>query len=104
VLAVGLLLTITDSLVAVAGGLLVFTAGFFAAHTVASAWVGRRAVADRALASGGYVFFYYLGSSVGGTLGGIAFEHAHWAGTAGYVLALAAIAAMLVATIRPLRR
>jgi YNFM family putative membrane transporter len=92
VTAAGLLLTLPSSLPVVAAGLLVMTAGFFAAHSVASGWVGRRAVTGRAQASATYLFCYYLGSSVGGSAGGLAYEHGRWPATVTYSLALVAIA------------
>jgi predicted MFS family arabinose efflux permease len=88
----GLLLTLPDSLPVVAAGLLIMTTGFFAAHSVASGWVGRRAATGRAHASGLYLFSYYLGSSVGGSAGGIAYEHGRWPATVAYGLFLLAIA------------
>jgi predicted MFS family arabinose efflux permease len=92
VTAAGLLLTLPDSLPVVAAGLMVLTTGFFAAHTVASGWVGRRAATGRAQASGLYLFAYYLGSSVGGSGGGLAYEHGHWAALVAYGLVLLAVA------------
>jgi YNFM family putative membrane transporter len=97
VMAAGLALTLPDSLPAVAAGLFVMTTGFFAAHSVASGWVGRRAESGRAHASALYLFAYYLGSSVGGSVGGIAYEHGHWPGTVAYGLVLLTVA--LVATL-----
>ncbi|MFB9838957.1 MFS transporter, partial [Actinoallomurus acaciae] len=88
----GLLLTLPDSLPAVGAGLLVMTTGFFAGHTVASGWVGRRAATAKAHASALYLFAYYLGSSVGGSAGGLAYEHGHWAATVVYGVALLAVA------------
>ncbi|WP_037080315.1 MFS transporter [Pseudonocardia spinosispora] len=73
-------------------GLLLVTVGFFGAHSVASSWVGRRASmlpgGSPAQASSLYLFAYYLGSSVGGSLGGIAFDHAGWLGLVCYVTVL----------------
>ncbi|MBW8484039.1 MFS transporter [Actinomadura parmotrematis] len=92
----GLLLTLPSALPPVALGLLVFTCGFFAVHAVASGWVGLRATRARAQASALYLSAYYLGSSVGGSLGGLAFERAHWTGTGLYVLALYAVAVLAV--------
>ena len=92
VTAGGLLLTLPDSLPTVAAGLLVMTTGFFAAHSVASGWVGRRAATARAHASGLYLFFYYLGGSVGGSAGGLAYEHGRWPSTVAYGLVLVAVA------------
>jgi YNFM family putative membrane transporter len=86
--------TAPASLPCVIIGLLLLTVGFFGGHSVASSWVGRRA---RLLPSGApaqaaalYLFAYYLGSSIGGTVGGIAYDRAGWLGLVGYVTALLA--------------
>ncbi|MGH3391583.1 MAG: MFS transporter [Actinomadura sp.] len=89
----GLALTLPDAVPAVGAGLLVFTVGFFAAHSVASGWVGSRARTARAQASALYVSAYYLGSSVGGSAGGLAFERGGWPATASYVFVLVLLAA-----------
>lgn len=77
----GLLLSLADSLPAVLLGLVLITAGFFAGHAVASSSVSRTARTGRAQASALYQSAYYLGSSVGGTLGAVAFHSGGWAGT-----------------------
>ncbi|MFF2327769.1 MULTISPECIES: MFS transporter [unclassified Streptomyces] len=79
--AAGLLLSLADQLAAVLLGLVLITAGFFAGHAVASSSVSRTATKGRAQASALYQSAYYLGSSVGGTLGAIAFHSGGWAGT-----------------------
>ena len=76
----GLLLTLASALVVIVLGMGVFTFGFFASHSVASSWVGRRAQAPQALASAIYLFFYYLGSSVIGSFCGVIWSHAGWPG------------------------
>ncbi|MBB4674007.1 MFS transporter [Crossiella cryophila] len=77
----GLLLTLPDNLPLIVVGLTVFTGGFFAVHAVASGWVGARApAAARGQASAIYLLFYYLGSSVGGTLGGLVYAPFGWSG------------------------
>ncbi|MFI1013757.1 MFS transporter [Streptomyces sp. NPDC020965] len=81
--AAGLLLSLADALTAVLLGLVLITAGFFAGHAVASSSVSRTATTGRAQASALYQSAYYLGSSVGGTLGAIAFHSGGWAGTVG---------------------
>jgi len=96
----GLLLTLADSLPVLAIGLLVMTGGFFAAHSVASGWVGRRAGSGRAQASGLYLFAYYLGSSVGGSAGGLAYEHGRWPATVGYGLFLLTVALLATLGVR----
>ncbi|MFI1827175.1 MFS transporter [Streptomyces sp. NPDC020412] len=79
--AAGLLLSLSDSLTAVLLGLVLITAGFFAGHAVASSSVSRTATTGRAQASALYQSAYYVGSSVGGALGAIAFHSGGWAGT-----------------------
>lgn len=81
----GLALSLPDWLPTVLIGILLFTAGFFAAHSVASGWVSARATTHRAEASSLYLLGYYLGSSIVGALGGVAFTLAGWVGVAGYV-------------------
>jgi YNFM family putative membrane transporter len=77
----GLLLTLSDSLGVVLLGLVLVTAGFFAGHAVASSSVSRTATTGRAQASALYQTAYYIGSSLGGTLGAMAFHTAGWEGT-----------------------
>ncbi|WP_405678854.1 MFS transporter [Streptomyces sp. NBC_00868] len=84
--ALGLLLSLSDSLAAVLTGLVLITAGFFAGHAVASAAVSRTAKSGRAQASALYQSAYYLGSSAGGTLGALAYHSAGWAATVGIAL------------------
>jgi MFS transporter, YNFM family, putative membrane transport protein len=54
----------------VVAGITLLTIGFFAAHSVASSWVGRRARTGQAQASALYLFACYLGSTAAGPLGG----------------------------------
>jgi YNFM family putative membrane transporter len=100
VAALGAAAMLTTWLGVVVVGLALLTVGFFAAHTVASAWVGRRAEHGRAVASGLYLGAFYVGSSVGGTLGGVAYGAAGWPATIGFVLVLLAL---LAAVVWPLR-
>ncbi len=85
VMAVGLLMTLARPLWLVLPGLLVLTAGFFAAHSVASGWAGARAVTARSQSTGLYNLAYYGGSSVLGWAGGLAFEAVGWGGVVGFV-------------------
>lgn len=88
----GILMTLSDSLVLIVGGVVVTTVGFFGAHSVASGWVGRRALRDRAQASSVYLCMYYLGSSVLGTAGGWFFAHGGWNGVVLFVAGLYGLA------------
>ena len=92
----GVFLTIIPSTPVIIAGLAIATMGYFAAHGIASAWVARRAVVGRAQASALYLFAYYLGSSVLGTLGGYAWMSWGWFGVM-LVSGGAIIAAMAVA-------
>ena len=88
----GIWITLPDFLPAVLAGLLLVTVGFFGAHSLASGWVGRRSSSlpggAPAVASSLYLFAYYAGSSVGGSVGGLAYDGAGWPGLVGYVTAL----------------
>ncbi|WP_231556283.1 MFS transporter [Cryobacterium sp. MLB-32] len=78
----GVLLTLTDVLAFVLVGVLLSTAGFFAAHAVASGWTGTEATVGKAQAGSLYNLSYYAGSSLFGWLGGVFFGARGWAGTA----------------------
>ena len=88
----GLLLTLFASLLLILLGMLLFAFGFFAAHSLASSWVGRRALQARGQASSLYLFSYYLGSSVAGTLGGFFWQHGGWTGVGLFIAALLVVA------------
>jgi YNFM family putative membrane transporter len=85
VMGAGLALTLARPLWLIIAGVGVFTFGFFAAHALASGWVGRRAGERRALASALYLSSYYLGASVLGSLAGTAWADWRWAGVAALV-------------------
>jgi YNFM family putative membrane transporter len=95
----GLALMVPDNVILVIAGLVVTTAGFFAAHSVASGWVGARSARLGVQGSAVYLFCYYLGSSIGGTVGGLAFTGSGWNGltiyTGVFLLAVIALALTL---------
>ncbi len=91
----GLALTLPNNLWSITGGLVIFTAGFFAAHSTASGWISARATAHRAQASALYLMSYYLGSSVLGATVGIAFLAGGWGATVVAIAALAGVALTL---------
>ncbi|MFF5083185.1 MFS transporter [Actinoplanes sp. NPDC000266] len=79
--AVGLLLTLPDNLPLMVAGLAVMTAGFFCVHGVASGWVPVRAHAGgvpAGQAASFYLFAYYAGSSIFGSLAGTAWSLGGW--------------------------
>lgn len=105
VFAGGAVLTLSSHLGLVVAGLVALTAGFFAAHAVASGWVGSRAAPGvRAQASALYTFAYYLGSSLVGWLGGLALAAGGWGAVVGCVGALAVLAAGLAVLVLRTRR
>ncbi|MFK3824452.1 MFS transporter [Pseudomonas yamanorum] len=92
----GIALTLFTPLWLVVPGMLIFTFGFFGAHSVASSWIGRRALKAKGQASSLYLFSYYVGSSIAGTAGGFFWHYAGWNGIGGFIVALL-IVALLVA-------
>lgn len=66
-------------------GLALFAFGFFGGHSIASAWVGLVANQHKSQANALYLFFYYLGSSVSGTGGGLLYSHLGWIGIVGMI-------------------
>jgi YNFM family putative membrane transporter len=102
----GAWLMLPDRLPTVLVGLVVVTIGFFSAHTLASSWVGRRSSqlpdGSPAVASSIYLFAYYAGTSLGGTLGGLAFDAGAWPGLVAYVTVLLGTALFLALALRRL--
>ena len=88
VMSAGLALTLVENLAATLAGLVIFTGGFFAAHSVGSGWTGAIATTGRAQAASLYNLSYYLGSSVIGWAGGLAFQAFGWPALALSVIAL----------------
>jgi YNFM family putative membrane transporter len=91
VMLAGIALTATRPLALIIAGVAVVTFGFFGGHSVASSWVGLRATHAKAQASALYLFFYYLGSSVVGSTGGLFWDRWRWPGVAAFVAALATV-------------
>ena len=102
--AAGMACTLVDSLPWVLTGMVLFTAGFFAAHSVASGWVGLLATRHRAEASALYLCAYYLGSSLAGAGAGIAYGAGGWLGTVACIGALLAIGVLLASRLAVLTR
>ena len=96
----GLAVTLSGRLALVILGLVLVTAGFFAGHAVASGWAGARGRARNAQGAAVYLLCYYLGSSVGGSLGGLAYGYGRWPVTVAYGAALVAGALLLGLTLR----
>ena len=96
---IGTLLTLGDRLALVIIGLLILTAGAFAVHAVASAWVGHHARVGRAQATALYNVSLYTGSAVIGWVAGFGWVAFGWPATVVVVVVLAAIALVIAARI-----
>ncbi|MGA3246721.1 MAG: MFS transporter [Paraburkholderia sp.] len=85
---VGTAMTLSNQLWLIVFGVAVLTIGFFGTHSVASAWVGARAQVSKAQASSLYLFAYYMGSSVVGSIGGLFWNLRGWHGVVSMACAL----------------
>ena len=101
IMAAGVAITLSGNVFVVLAGLLIATAGFFGAHSIASGWTGRSAPKGKAQASSLYNLFYYGGSSLFGWFGGVAYEGRGWVAVAGTIVALAVIAAIAASVFLP---
>ncbi|MFJ5771880.1 MFS transporter [Psychrobacillus sp. NPDC093180] len=91
----GSLITLDIHLALKIVGITIFTFGFFGTHSIASGWVSHRATHDKAQASSLYLFFYYVGSSIGGTVGGIFWSNFGWAGVVSLIAFFLLVAMLL---------
>lgn len=92
----GAALTLVPTLIFEIIGISVFTFGFFASHSIVSALVTENAKENKAQASSLYLLFYYLGSSVVGSIGGFFWEHFQWVGVIAFNLCLLLLGFFLV--------
>ena len=93
----GLAITMTAPLAVIIVGIAAFTFGFFGSHSIVSSWVGLRARHSKAQASSLYLFFYYFGSSIVGSTGGLFWHDYHWYGVAFFTGALLILAVAISA-------
>ena len=99
----GILLTLSTALPLVVVGLALLTIGFFAVHGIASGWVPVRAHAggvSAAQAASLYLFAYYLGSSVFGSVAARAWTVAAWPGVVALTATLLLVTGGLTLTLR----
>jgi YNFM family putative membrane transporter len=93
----GAALTISGRLPLVVLGFVVLTGGFFAAHAIANGWAAAEAPERaRGQVSGLYTLAYYLGSSVGGTLGAVVYGRAGWTWLVGFAVLWLSLALAVV--------
>jgi YNFM family putative membrane transporter len=91
----GMLLTAHRQLAMILLGFSVMTFGFFGSHAIATSWVSRRAQGAKAQAASLYLFTVYLGSSIAGSAGGLAWARHGWRGVVALGGALA-VAGLLI--------
>lgn len=97
----GVSITLGTSLILKIAGVALLTFGFFGGHSIASSWVGRLAAHDKAQASSLYLFFYYVGSSIGGTAGGTFWASYGWIGVVGMIVCFIVLALLLLTRLSP---
>lgn len=97
-MAAGIALTLSSALVAIIAGVVLVTVGFFVCQSVSSGWVGRMAKEAKGHASSLYMFVYYVGVSIIGSVGGLFWTGGGWGAVAGFAALMLAI--VLAAAIR----
>jgi YNFM family putative membrane transporter len=102
ILCVALLIMLTGATITLNGNLLIkitgiafLTFGFFGTHSVASSCIGCLSTHDKAQSSSLYLFFYYMGSSIGGTAGGLFWTSHGWAGVISMIVCFLMLALFL---------
>lgn len=92
ILITGAILTLLKPLFLIITGIMMVAFGFFAAHAVASGWIGMLAPKKhKAQASSFYLLFYYLGSCLIGWSGGFFLKGFGWGGVIAYICCLASL-------------
>jgi MFS transporter, YNFM family, putative membrane transport protein len=91
ILLIGLCITLTINIWIKILGIAIFTYGFFAAHSIASSWVGNLAAHDKAQASSLYLCSYYVGGSIGGTISGIFYSQFGWIGVVAMIAVFSSV-------------
>jgi len=105
IIIAGITFTRADSVAMIVLGIATVTFGFFGGHSIASSWISRRAGPSKAQASSLYLFFYYTGSALVGSYGGVVWSAGGWAGVADLLTGLqclALLAALRLSFLKPL--
>ncbi|CAL4324709.1 MFS transporter [Buchnera aphidicola] len=88
IMILGIIVTQWNYLIFIILGLMIFSSGFFSAHSVASSWIGHRSQVAKGQASSLYLCCYYLGSSILGTFGGFFWSLGSWLGISFFIIAI----------------
>ncbi|WP_042463343.1 MFS transporter [Neobacillus dielmonensis] len=98
---IGIALTAVHQLVVVLVGLFVISCSFFAWHSLISGWVSSSAIPSaKAYASSLYLLFYYIGSSVIGTVSGHSYDRYGWNGITVTLIGCVIVSFILLAFIQ----
>lgn len=92
----GILMTLIHQLWCIIIGIGLFTTGFFFVHAMASSQVGLLAKHYKGHATSIYLLFYYVGSSIVGTVGGWFWQAQGWTSIVGLTLSLCLCAVLVV--------
>ncbi|ANC90552.1 MFS transporter [Azospirillum humicireducens] len=93
---IGLLMTLAGSALPVVAGLVVFSTAVFFVQAVLAHALSLCGGASGARASGGYLFFYYLGGSLGSLVPALLWQRFGWAGCLALIALLQLAAAGLI--------
>ena len=96
VFALGTLCFLAEHYLLMFASMFVFCAGMFTAHALLSGLVNTMARANKGIANGLYMCFYYTGGTLGSFLPGAVYHRYGWAGFLGQLLLLIAVAFLLV--------
>ncbi|QBY43374.1 MFS transporter [Arsenophonus nasoniae] len=97
---IGITITFFSPIAIIILGMVILTVGFFAAHAIVSSWIGKRSKRAKAQASSWYLFSYYGGSSIAGTLGGVFWSHWKWNGIIGFIIFLTSLGLIISIKLR----
>ncbi|ANZ22813.1 hypothetical protein ATN01_02925 [Buchnera aphidicola (Diuraphis noxia)] len=92
---IGVFVTQYNQLYIIILGLIVFSSGFFASHSIASSWISSQTKTAKVQATSLYLFFYYLGSSLFGTVGGYFWLHLQWLGISIFITTMLLLGVIL---------
>ncbi|GGY96609.1 MULTISPECIES: MFS transporter [Shewanella] len=92
----GALLTLMTPIIGIICGVALVTTGFFVGHSVASSAVGAAAKSAKGHASSLYLLFYYLGSSISGSVGGWFWQHGGWSAVVTFTASYAVAGLLLI--------
>lgn len=99
-LALGAVITLHEALLIKIAGLAILTIGLFGAHSSACGWSASLVKNGKAAAGSLYMFCYYSGASILGSLGGVFYTRLGWQGVVFMSAAAALLALGLLSCIR----